>query len=61
MNPERRPAVVVVEMRFAQMSYGSVDSDAPASSACRLLTAHDAVKLFSLVPNELKWLQREPV
>ena len=58
MNPERRPAGVVVEMRFAQVSYGSVDSDAPASSAWRLSTAHDAVKLLSLVPNELKWLQR---
>jgi hypothetical protein len=28
MNPERRPAGSVVEMRFAQRSYGSVDSDA---------------------------------
>src|SRR5215469_13841065 len=45
-------------MRFAQVSYGSVDSDAPASSAWRLSTAHDAVKLFSFVPNERKWLQR---
>ena len=43
---------------FAQVSYGSVDSDTPASSAWRLSTAHDAVKLLSLVPNELKWLQR---
>jgi hypothetical protein len=57
MNPERRPAAVVV-MRFAQVAYGSVDSDAPAFSAWRLSTAHDAVKLLSLVPNELKWLQR---
>jgi hypothetical protein len=30
----------------------------PASSAGRLSTAHDAVKLFSLVPNSLKWRQR---
>ena len=35
MNPERRPAGAVVEMRFAQVSYGSVDSDAPASSVRR--------------------------
>jgi len=32
MNPEHRTAGAVVEMRFAQVSYGSVDSDAPASS-----------------------------
>ena len=58
---ERRPACSDVVMRFAQVSYGSVDSDAHASSAWRLSTVHDTVELFSLIPNELKWLQREPV
>jgi hypothetical protein len=36
MNPVRRPAGAVVEMRFAQVSYGSVDSCLPRHSACGL-------------------------
>jgi hypothetical protein len=36
INPERRPAGAVVEMRFAQVSYGSVDSCLPRHSACGL-------------------------
>ncbi len=58
MNPELRPAGAVVSMRFAQVAYGSVDSCQPRHSAWRLSIVHNTVELFSLVPNELKWLQR---